>query len=420
MNYKNLAEEIVKLVDGEENIASLVHCATRLRFTLKDESKANTAALKKTKGVMGVAANGGQYQVIIGSEVSNVYKEIMAITNLEDNKEASKEKDDRSVFAKVIDTISGVFTPTLPAITAAGMLKAVLSLLLAFNLVTKESQTYQVINFMADAAFYFLPILLASSAAKKFKTNQYMAMMIGGILLHPNFVAMVGAAKEAGTGISVFGLPITLASYGSSVLPIILIVWFMSYVEPIADKISPKTIKFFSKPLITALITGIVALVVIGPIGYNLSEKLVTVINTLNQVAGWLVPTLVGALSPLLVATGTHYGLVPVGINNRFTMGYDAMVYPAMLASNVAQGGAALAVAIKSKDSDIKQLASSAGLTAICGITEPALYGVNLRFKKPLYAAVIGGAVGGFFFGIFGVIDDKAVKAGEEIIKVVK
>lgn len=220
MNYKNLAEEIVKLVDGEENIASLVHCATRLRFTLKDESKANTAALKKTKGVMGVAANGGQYQVIIGSEVSNGYKEIMAITNLEDNKEASKEKDDRSVFAKVIDTISGVFTPTLPAITAAGMLKAVLSLLLAFNLVTKESQTYQVINFMADAAFYFLPILLASSAAKKFKTNQYMAMMIGGILLHPNFVAMVGAAKEAGTGISVFGLPITLASYGSSVLPI--------------------------------------------------------------------------------------------------------------------------------------------------------------------------------------------------------
>lgn len=403
MNYKDLAKTILSLVGGEENIASLTHCATRLRFNLKDENKADTATLKATKGVMGVVSSGGQYQIIIGSDVSSVYKEICEITNLEDNNSSENKNDDRKPLAKVIDTISGIFTPILPAITAAGMMKAVLSLLIAFNLISKESQSYQVINFMADSAFYFLPILLANSAAKKFKCNPYMAMMIGGILLHPNFVSMVNVAKETGEAISVFGLPIQLASYGSSVLPIILAVWFMSYVEPIADKISPKPIKFFSKPLITALITGIVTLVVIAPIGYIISDKIGLGIKTLESYASWLVPTILGGLTPLLVMTGTHYGLIPIGINNRMTMGYDTVIYPGMLASNVAQGGAALAVAFKSKNTEIKQLASSAGITAVFGITEPALYGVNLRFRPALYSSMIGGAIGGLFLGIFSV-----------------
>ena len=246
MDYKKLGESILGLVGGKENVASLTHCATRLRFNLKDESKANTDALKSTSGVMGVVSNAGQYQVIIGSDVGNVYKEITKIADLDVGTESAKEEDKRSKGAKVIDTITGIFTPILPAITAAGMLKAVLAILVAFKLISTEAQTYQVINFMADSAFYFLPILLANSAAKKFKCNAYLAMMIGGILLHPNFVSMVNTAKEAGTGIHVFGLPISLASYSSSVLPIILAVWFMSYVEPIADKISPKAIKFFS------------------------------------------------------------------------------------------------------------------------------------------------------------------------------
>lgn len=404
MNYKELAKTILGLIGGEENIASLTHCATRLRFNLKDEKNSDTDKLKATKGVMGVVSSGGQYQIIIGSDVASVYKEIMEITNLDDNSGSTENKtDDRKTFAKVIDTISGIFTPILPAITAAGMMKAVLSLLIAFNLISKDSQSYQVINFMADSAFYFLPILLASSAAKKFKCNPYMAMMIGGILLHPNFVSMVNAAKESGEAIKIFGLPIATASYSSSVLPIILAVWFMSYIEPIADKVSPKVIKFFSKPLITALITGIVTLVVIGPIGYIVSDKIGLGIKTLESYASWLVPTILGGLTPLLVMTGTHYGLIPIGINNRMTMGYDTVIYPGMLASNVAQGGAALAVAFKTKNSEVKQLASSAGITAVCGITEPALYGVNLRFRSALYSSMIGGAIGGLFLGIFRV-----------------
>ena len=406
MNYKELAEKILQLVGGEENITSLVHCATRLRFTLKDESKAQTDKIKKLKGVMGAVTNAGQYQIIIGNDVPHVFKAIMSMTKIEgaDNQSnKSAKKDERNVVAKVIDTVTGIFTPILPAITAAGMIKAVLALLIATKLLSNSSQTYQVLNFMADAGFYFLPILLANSAAKRFKVNSYLAMMIGGILLHPNFSAMISAAKEAGTGIAVFGLNVPLASYGSSVLPIILAIWFMSYVEPIADKISPNAVKFFTKPLITALVVGIATLTLIGPLGYILSDKVAQGIYALENYASWLVPTVLGALSPILVMTGTHYGLVPIGINNIMTMGYDTLIGPAMMASNVAQGAAALAISIKTKDQDFKQLSSTSGITAVCGITEPALYGVNLKTKVGLYASMIGGGLGGLFFGIFAV-----------------
>lgn len=403
MNYQELAKLIIDKVGGEGNVKSLNHCATRLRFNLKDDKKTDEQALKNTPGIMGVVNKGGQYQVIIGSDVGNVYKEITKQTNISNEGEEAKEEDKRSTFAKVIDTITGIFTPILPAITAAGMLKAVLSVLVVFNVLTTESQSYQVINFMADAAFYFLPILLAASSAQKFKTNMYLAIMVGGILLHPSFVAMVNIVKESGGSIHLLGLPISAVSYSSSVIPIILSVWFMSYVEPIADKLSPKAIKFFSKPLITIFVVGTVSLVVLGPIGYLISDAISNGITTLESVSPWIVPLLVGTFSPLLVATGTHYGLVPIGINNRMTTGYDTVIYPGMLASNVSQGAAAIGVGIKSKDTKIKQLAYSAGLTGLFGITEPALYGVNLRFKTPLYAAMIGGGVGGLFMGIFRV-----------------
>ncbi|AYV72020.1 beta-glucoside-specific PTS transporter subunit IIABC [Bacillus sp. PK3-056] len=400
MNYQDLAKVIIDKVGGEGNVKSLTHCATRLRFNLKDDQKPDEKTLKNTPGIMGVVNKGGQYQVIIGSDVGNVYKEIITQTNIANDEAKSQEEDKRSVFAKVIDTITGIFTPILPAITAAGMLKAVLSILVVFKVLTTESQSYQIINFMADAAFYFLPILLAVSSAQKFKANPFLAMMVGGILLHPNFVAMVNIAKEGGEAIKLMGLPISAVSYSSSVIPIILSVWFMSYIEPLADKVSPKAIKFFSKPMITIFIVGTASLVVLGPIGYLISDAISNGITALESVSPWIVPLLVGTFSPLLVATGTHYGLVPIGINNRMTTGYDTVIYPGMLASNVSQGAAAIGVGVKSKDSSIKQLAYSAGLTGLFGITEPALYGVNLRFKTPLYAAMIGGAAGGLFMGI--------------------
>ena len=400
MDYKSLAEMILQNVGGSGNVSGLTHCATRLRFNLKDESKANTDVLKKTKGVMGVVSSGGQYQIIIGSDVASVYRPLSEMCEIKDSKNDKGEK--KPWYATAIDTLSGIFTPILPALTASGMLKAVLSLLVAFKLVDSGSQSYQVINFMADATFYFLPILLANSAAKKFKCNPYLAMMLGGMLLHPNFVNMVAASKESGEAIRLFMIPIYNAGYSSSVIPIILSVWFMSVVEPVADRISPKAIKFFSKPLITALLTGVVTLSVLGPAGYIISNYLADFLRSM-EAYGWLVSMVLGALFPLLVMTGTHYAIVPVGINNRMTMGYDSLVYPNNLASNIAQGAATLAVAFKSKVEETKQLAYSAGITAVCGITEPALFGINVPKRTPLYSAMAGGAAGGLFVGLMNV-----------------
>lgn len=403
MNYNELGTEILKLVGGKDNVTGLTHCATRLRFNLSDESKAQTETLKKTPGVLGVAISGGQYQVIIGNDVNHVYKPIVEACGLDKNSASAKPEEKKSIGARLIDTITGIFTPVLPAITAAGMLKAVLSLLKAFGWVSTDGSTYQVITFMADAAFYFLPVLLANSAAKKFNCNQYLAMMLACILLHPNFVTMVAAYNETGEAISLFGIPIYAASYSSSVIPAILAVWFQSIIEPLADKYSPKAIKFFTKPLITILICGAVTLWVLGPVGYIIASWIASGVNLLNTYVSWLVPLLIGGLFPLLVMTGTHYGIIPIGINNRMTTGFDTLIYPANLASNIAQGGAAFAVGLKTKDPQVKEVAMSAGLTAVCGITEPALFGINMRFKTPLIASCIGGAVGGLFMGFLGV-----------------
>lgn len=403
MNYQELGAKILELIGGKENVAGVTHCATRLRFNLKDETKAQTEVLRNTPGVLGVAINGGQYQVIIGNDVNHVYKPIIGACDLESVGKGNGPEEKKSIGTRFIDTITGIFTPILPAITAAGMLKAVLALLVAFKWIDNTDSTYQVISFMADAAFYFLPILLANSAAKKFHCNPYLAMMLGGILLHPNFVNMVAESKETGEAIKLFFIPVYNAGYSSSVIPIILAVWFMSYVEPIADKISPKAIKFFTKPLLTILVAGTVTLWILGPIGYVVASWIASGVNLLNTYVSWLVPLVLGGVFPLLVMTGTHYGIIPIGINNRMTTGYDTIVYPANLASNVAQGAATFAVAVKTKSKEVKSLATSAGITALCGITEPALYGINMRYKTPLISACIGGASGGLYVGLLKV-----------------
>ena len=404
MNYQELGDKILALVGGRENVTGLTHCATRLRFNLKDEGKAQTEALKKTPGVLGVVVSGGQYQIVIGNDVNHVYRPIAEKCSLTQDGGGDRQKGEKKgIGARLIDTITGIFTPVLPAITAAGMLKAVLSLLVAFKLVDTAASTYQVINFMADAAFYFLPVLLANSAAKKFGCNPYLAMMLGGMMLHPNFINMVTASKESGEAIRLFFIPIYNASYSSSVIPIILSVWFMSLVEPLADRISPKPIKFFTKPLLTALVAGAAGLAVLGPVGYVIANWIAAGVTGLNTYVSWLVPMILGGVFPLLVMTGTHYGIIPIGINNRMTTGFDTIVYPANLAANIAQGAAAFAVAVRTRKAEIRQVASSAGITAVCGITEPALYGINMRFKTPLISACIGGAAGGLFMGLFTV-----------------
>lgn len=399
MNYQLLAKSILENVDGEKNVSNLTHCATRLRFNLKDSSKANVEKIKKINGVMGVVNKGGQFQVIIGSDVASVYKELLKLADFQ-NGTSKDNGEEKKGLAKVFDIISGTFTPILPPLTAAGMLKAMLVLLTTFGYMSKESQTYYILSFMSDAIFFLFPVALGYTASVKFNCNPFMGMLLGGIMIHPNWNTLV-SAKEA---VTFLGLPVRLVSYTSSVIPIILVVWVMSYVENFADKISPKPIKFFSKPLITILIMGPLALIALGPLGSVLGDGLAKAVTAINNIAPWSIPMLVGGASPLLVMVGMHYALIPIGFNELGLKGQENVVGPGMLVSNVAQGGATLGVALKTKNKDLKQLAGSAGLTALLGITEPAMYGVTLRLKKPLIAVVAGGALAGLYAGAMGVV----------------
>ena len=266
MDYKALGQAILAGVGGKDNVAGLTHCATRLRFELKDDSKVDGDAIEALEGVVSQLRSGGQYQVVIGSDVGQVYRPLVDELNVDDKTTLTDKKPvtDKGLLQRFLSLISGIFTPILPVITAAGMIKAVLSLLTVFGVVQVDDVNYQVLNFIGDAGFYFLPVFIGGSAARQFKTNTQLGFLIGAILLHPNFTALVATAKESGQGLSFFGLPITLASYSSTVIPVILAVWFMSYVERFADRISPKAIKFFSVPLITTLVTALATLWVFG------------------------------------------------------------------------------------------------------------------------------------------------------------
>lgn len=403
MDFKELAGIIIENIGGKGNVKSVVHCATRLRFTLHNDSSARTDVLTKTKGILSVVNAGGQYQIVIGPDVPQLYEEILAQGGFDaaapvDDPEAEKA-DNRSQLSKLLESIASIFQPIIPAITGAGLLKALMALFAWLGWLKTGTQTYIILNAMADAAFYFMPILLAASCARKFKCNQGNALALAGVLVYPSFVSLLGG-KEAITFLGF--IPVTKAIYASSVIPIILGVWFMSYVEHYMQKVSPKAIKFFSVPLVSLIVGATVTITLLGPIGSWVSGLINALFTWMNASIPWLVPTVVGIFSPLLVMTGTHYGLIPIGTNNLATVKWDSVVI-GMLPSNVAQGAAGLAVALRSKNPETKQLASSAGLTAVLGITEPVLYGVNMRFTFPLYAAMIGGGLGGLYLGIMRV-----------------
>lgn len=334
MTEKELASTLLMLVGGKQNIVAVEHCMTRLRFNLKDSSQADTQKILNIQGIISVVDKGGQYQIVIGNTVKDVYKEFIKLGDFQNN-EISDEK--KGIVNKILDTISGIFIPIVPALAGAGMLKALLALLTMLKVVAPDSQTYQFLNFMGDSVFYFMPIIIAASASKKFHVNQFVAMGIGAILMHPTFMNMIAVAKESQTGLEVFGLPVSLVSYSSSVIPIILAIWFMSYVEPITDRYMPKSIRIFMTPLITMLVVGIATLVAIGPLGNICGQLLGDAIGMLNHYVSWLVPLLVGTFTPLMVMTGMHYGLIPIGINLLATTGFDTVAGPGMMVSNIAQ-----------------------------------------------------------------------------------
>lgn len=398
MSYNALAKEIIEKVGGASNITSLTHCMTRLRFNLKNSSKADLEVIKEIDGVVGAVNKGGQFQIIIGTHVSKVYEAIQALGVIGESITDEPTKN-KGIIPAVLDTIAGSFTPIIPAIAGTGMLKALLALLTTFGWLATDSQNYYILNFVSDAAFYFLPFFLAFSAANKFKMNPYVAAVLAGILLHPDLTVL----STLGESVNYLGLPLTLVTYSSSVIPILLIVWIGSYVEKYMKKISPKAIEIFFVPMMTILIMSIIGLVGLGPLGTQIGNVLAQMFVFLNEKINWLVPTLIGMLYPILILTGMHYSLAPVGFTQLTVLGFDTVVSPGMLVSNIAQGVAAAIVSFKTKDRNMKSIAGSAAITGLMGITEPALYGINIPLKTPLYASMIGGGVGGFYAGITGV-----------------
>ncbi|HAH94227.1 PTS transporter subunit EIIC [Dielma fastidiosa] len=395
MDYTSVAKQILTHIGGAENIINLGNCATRLRINLKDNGKVEMEALKQIKGVVGAVLNPGQLQVIIGPDVGNVCKTMRQIGNLK-NENAAEEDGKKPIVSRILDTISGIFTPILPAIVAAGMMQAVIALLTNFTSIDAGGSTMVIFNVIANAAFYFLPVMIAFSAAKKFNCNPFMAVFLAGILLHPDLINLL--AQE--TAADFFGIPVISASYASSVIPIILGVWLMSYVEKLADRVSPNCLKFLMKPLLTIIITAPITLIVLGPLGSILGGYLAQFIQFLNGKAGWLVITFMGCFTPFIVMTGMHYSLFPLVFQSLATFGYETIMSVGSLPSNMAQGAACFAVALKTKNSEMRQIAVSAGVTAVLGITEPALYGVTLKLKRPLAAVMAGGAVGGLYAGL--------------------
>ena len=395
-DYSALAKAILANVGGKENVESVSHCVTRLRFMLKDISKALSAdEMKQLTGVTGCIIQNGQYQVIIGPDVENVYAAVLKLVGTTGNvPKAAGQKG--NVFQQLINVLQQCIAPIIGPMSGTAMIKAVLQILVVCGVMSKSSQTYTMMSMISDGLFYFMPFYFAHSAGKVFGTNGYLTMVIAGAMLHPTWSSII----SAGEAISIFGLPVKLVTYSSTFMPILLIAWFQSYVERFAKKISPKAVQIFLVPLITVFITSIAGFVVLGPVGFYIGDVLASIVMLLNTHISWLVVALVAGMWPVLVMTGMHSSLMPIQAVERTTLGYATIITPSAIISNMSQAAATLAVALRTKDQKLRSLALSNAITAVCGVTEPALYGINLPLKRPLISAMIGGMCGGLYAGL--------------------
>ncbi len=341
--------------------------------------------------------SGGMFQVVIGMHVAEVFEEVEKHLPKVGGEEDAGSGEKMSPVNFAIDFVSSVFQPIIPALSGAGMLKALMALLTVFHLVDGSSQTYYILNFFADAAFAFLPILLAYTTARRMKCNVVMAVTVAGIMCHPNWAALV----SAGEPVSFFGIiPFYLVAYTSTVIPVILVIVVQSFVEKALNKIIPKAVNLVFVPMFTFLIMGALALSVLGPVGEYAGEGLAVVFGWLSTNASWAPAVLIGGLLPVMVMFGLHHAVAPLGSMQMASLGFNSIFGPGCVCSNIAQGTAALVVGLRTRDSKTRQLGLSTGTTALMGITEPVLYGLNLPKKYPLAAAMIGGGLGGMYAGL--------------------
>ena len=397
MKYEAMNQAIIKGVGGPGNVKSVVHCATRLRFVLNDESKADDDAVKNIPVILQLVKKAGQYQLVIGNNVEDVYNELADMLDLDNQATtADSGKDNRNLFDKVIGTITGSIAPAIPLLAGAGMGKVLLLILTLTGVLSDKSQTYQMLNLIFDTGYFFMPAFIGFSAAKIFKTNQYLGAFMGLVTVNPNWTALVAAAKP----VSFIGIPVQLVSYSSTLITAILSVWMMSYIEKFVKKITPGMIKVFAEPMLIMLITAPLTFIVLGPIANLISMGIAAVSMFLYEHAGFIAIPLLAAAYPWLVSIGIHKALSPISIQLVATQGFDPIIRVVALCSNMSQAAASLAVGLKTKNKQLRALALSSTVTAyLGGITEPAMFGVNLKLKKPMYGAMIGGAIAGLFAG---------------------
>lgn len=418
-DYDSLAKKIVKLVGGKDNVKSVVHCATRLRFKLRDEKKANTEELKDTEGVVTVVQSGGQYQVVIGNEVADVYDHVVKVGGFPDGgtvpDDYGEDDEKTSLLDKFIDLISGIFAPALGCLAATGMIKGLATILVTTGLVTKTSGTYVILYAIGDAFFYFLPIILGLSAAKKFGVDQFIGLSIGAALVYPTIVALnptavtgkplftlfVNTALSSPIHITFLKIPVIMMNYTSSVIPIIVAMWIASKIERYLKKVIPSVVKTFLVPFFTLIVVVPLTLLVVGPVTSWISDGLAAGASALYNLSPIVTGAVIGGLWQILVIFGLHWGLVPLGMLNIQNLHYDPILVLTG-ATSFAQIGAVLAVIMKVKSKKVQGLGWSAFLSGIFGITEPAIYGITLPRKKVFAMSCIGAGIGGALMGLFG------------------
>ncbi|MBU3179646.1 beta-glucoside-specific PTS transporter subunit IIABC [Clostridium psychrophilum] len=397
MDYNNLAKQILKLVGGEENISSVVHCATRLRFKLRDNKKANKIELKKLNGVLSVVESGGEFQVVIGSDVSYVFNELkkMKDTGMKSDSDVTKKE---SVASKIFGVISGSFSPLIPALAGSGMLKALLTVLTLTGLLSTHSGTYSILSAAGNAVFYFLPIFLGITCAIKLEANPYVGGVIGAALLEPNLTALLALGKTT----TFVGIPVVLMNYSSSVFPIFISVCIFAVFERLLKKIIHKDVQMFLVPMLSLMVMVPLTVIAFGPFGVYAGRAIGAGVTFLSDRSGILTGAFMGAAWTFLTVFGLHWSLVPIILSN-IASGGDP-IYAMAAAAVFAQMGLAFGIFIKTKDKELKTLAGATLLPALLsGVTEPIIYGLLLRFKRTIPYVAIAGAIGGAVSGVFGV-----------------
>lgn len=395
-DYAKMACQIIEKVGGRDNIQTVTHCITRLRFVLKDESKADVDAVNQVEGVIKVLRSGGQFQVVIGTHVTDVFK-VITDQNLAPVVGSGAESEEKKKFS-ILDVIGSVFMPIMGGMMATGLLKGLLVMLTTLGVLSTESDVYTVLYAAGDAFLYFLPLALSVTAARKFGCNQFVAFAVVATLLYPNLTT----AMAAEGGLSFFGLPVTNVTYSSSVIPPIIAVLILAQVEKLLNKLIPELVRSIFVPLLCLLIMVPLTLVVIGPAMIWIGEVVASVYLFVYGLNPAIAGTIMAFLWPLLVVMGAHMATFPIAINNMMVNGYDTML-PVTTGTNYAMAGAALAVALKTRNKKLKQLGYTTFISAIVGgVTEPAIYGIVLKYKKPFYIAMVMTGIGGLMAGIAG------------------